>query len=527
MTSSVGVLDFFVVEANEYIGRLDGVLAAAGEGEPDLETFGRFARALRGSATMSRQQGIATLAAGLERVARAIRSRAVPWDRAAGAVLVSTVDDLRVLLRNVRSWGGADDARVQVRSAELERLAPSQPRRTPHASAASGSAFLSSETTDLAQALDRFVATGEHEALSAVTERVRALRGVADVRDLPPLPDVMEAVEGALKSIELTTPAAATPKQKALFTAAAALLRRAARDIAARGRPSADLPELAPFTAALQAIADDSGKADRIVPVTQLFYEDGGPSVVSAAPHPPTTPAERFRLEVVSLAEHLRLVVAEARAHPGPEHRDRIARDLRNALRALGSAANSFGERLVAHFAAEWSACAANVDATALAAIDSAATLLANPTLRADELARGLERLAASRTVPSISRQNLAAVRAEPTGAAAPARAPATAPPAPPAPPTREPIRTPTGRDLHAYLQDGLAGFRELEKTPLSQPAVLPDETIVPIDSLVYRGRAALERAAQLRQELLRPGASPSREAVQELFDLIDLALFD
>ncbi|MBX6333642.1 MAG: hypothetical protein IRY91_17485, partial [Gemmatimonadaceae bacterium] len=100
-------------------------------------------------------------------------------------------------------------------------------------------------------------------------------------------------------------------------------------------------------------------------------------------------------------------------------------------------------------------------------------------------------------------------------------------PPTQEPPPTREPIRTPTGRELHAYLQDGLAGFRELEKTPLSQPAVLPDETIVPIDTLLYRGRAALQRAAELRQELLRPGATPSREAVQELFDLIDLALLD
>ena len=60
---------------------------------------------------------------------------------------------------------------------------------------------------------------------------------------------------------------------------------------------------------------------------------------------------------------------------------------------------------------------------------------------------------------------------------------------------------------------------------PLSAPAALDDERVVAIDDLLYRGRAALERAAALRAELLYLDTAPPREVVEELFDLIELAL--
>ncbi|HTE44892.1 MAG TPA: hypothetical protein VK636_06585, partial [Gemmatimonadaceae bacterium] len=84
--------------------------------------------------------------------------------------------------------------------------------------------------------------------------------------------------------------------------------------------------------------------------------------------------------------------------------------------------------------------------------------------------------------------------------------------------------RTPTGRQLHDYLQNGIAGFGALETTPLDTPAVLPDENIVSIETLLYRGKAALARARELRQEMLAE-RTPPRETIEELFDLLDLAI--
>src|SRR5437868_6581455 len=130
MSGSAGVLEFFIVEANEYIDRLDALIGAAGAAGPELDPFVRPARALRGSATMARQYGIAELAAALERGARALRDGRTRWESARPA-FVATIDDLRVLIRNVRSWSPDDDRRVQVRSAELERLAPTTIQSAP------------------------------------------------------------------------------------------------------------------------------------------------------------------------------------------------------------------------------------------------------------------------------------------------------------------------------------------------------------------------------------------------------------
>ena len=543
MSSSVRVLDFFVVEATEYIDQMDATLGAARPGgtPPDVDALAGAAHRLRGSATMARQTAIAAVAAGVERVARALRERRVPWDAASSAALVAAVDDLRLLVRGARSWSSLEEQRARARGEELARFAP--PGATPHTAvrtAGSRSGFLAAETLELARALDALGPGASPAVIGSATERVRALRGVADVRDLPPLPAVMEALESTLKTMELAGAARPCgPKESALFATAAAVLRRVSRDIGALGRPATDMTEMVAFESALSSVADETGRADRIVPIADLFHGDGSSGVVSAASHPPTTPAERFRLEVVSLAEHLRGVVAEARAHRGGEQRDRLSRDVRNAVRALGATANSFGEKLVARFAAEWSTRASALEDGALDALDAASALFTNPDLRSADIARGLEKLGtgaspvrptpmASSAQPAPARAAAPAVPAAGTVAAAPTAAHAPdAPGGPTVGVARGRVRTPTGPALRALLQDGLTGLSSLETTPLSEPAVIPDADVVPIESLLYRGRGALARAAELREQVRQQGGMPSRESVQELFDLIDLALVE
>ncbi|HEU4585986.1 MAG TPA: hypothetical protein VFR95_09565, partial [Gemmatimonadaceae bacterium] len=357
--------------------------------------------------------------------------------------------------------------------------------------------FLAGETSELASVLDRFAAAPSADTLAKALQRLRALRGVADVRDMAPVGEVMETVEDALRPLETHPGTPTTEAQRSLARTAAAFLRRASRDIRARGTPDSGSAELDEFHGAAAAIPQHSGKGDRIVPISQLFHDDAGPHIVSAATHPPTTAAERFRLEVVSLAEHLRGVVAEARAASPDAPRDKSGRELRNALRALGSAAHSFGERSVARFAAEWSTRASSLDAEGLAQLDEVARLLADPSSSSAAIESGVARLTSGGEQP---RQR-------------------------PSQPSRTPLRTPTGRELHDLLEDGIASFLELDERPLSPPAALDDEKVVPIDDLLYRGRAALERAAALRAELLYLDTAPPREVVEELFDLIELAL--
>jgi chemotaxis protein histidine kinase CheA len=550
MTSPDGLLHFFVLEATDYIDRLDSLVTAAGDDGPDASAFGRYARNLRGSATMSRQMDIAELSSALERLARALRNRTVKWDLELSAVVVSAIDDLRILVRAIRTPGADESARVRARVEELGRLVPASASAlaTPTQSQPSGAlSFLASESAELARALDHLVsAPDDPSARAHPAERVRALRGVAELKDIPALGEVVEAVENTLKTLELSSIQTPTTKQKTLLTASAAILRRIARDIASRGRAPDEIPELAPFKAALAATEPEAGRADRIVPIAQLFHDDEGPHILTTAAQPPTSAAERFRLEVVSLAEHLRGVVAQARANRAPEQRERNQRELRGALRALGSAANSFGEKQVARFAAEWSVRVATLNDAQMEALDRAAALLANPATRPEEVARGLERLAAPRapqpgirgapTPTPLADAEVAAILRTPTPMHAipvtrePERAPERAPePAPlaVAEVPRQPVtRTPTGRQLHDYLENGIAGFGALESTPLSTPVVLPDEAIVPIESLLYRGKAALDRARELKSGMLAEHAPP-REMIEELFDLLDLAIAD
>ena len=73
----------------------------------------------------------------------------------------------------------------------------------------------------------------------------------------------------------------------------------------------------------------------------------------------------------------------------------------------------------------------------------------------------------------------------------------------------------------------GLISFQPLAQVPLSEPASIGDDDIVPIESLLYRGRAALDRALAVRDELQRAraaGVNPDEAALAELFDLLELA---
>ncbi len=73
MTSSAGLLEFYILEAGEYIDRLDALVASAGVTAPDADAIVSAARALRGSSTMAKMQRIAELAGYIERIGRAVR----------------------------------------------------------------------------------------------------------------------------------------------------------------------------------------------------------------------------------------------------------------------------------------------------------------------------------------------------------------------------------------------------------------------------------------------------------------------
>jgi len=93
--------------------------------------------------------------------------------------------------------------------------------------------------------------------------------------------------------------------------------------------------------------------------------------------------------------------------------------------------------------------------------------------------------------------------------------------------PMRNPTPTAGAAALGALLDRGIRNLGTLPQTPLSNPVTLAEQPPVPIDVLLYRGKAALERAREIRDALQRSGGVADAEALGELYDLLDLALTD
>ncbi len=585
MTTANDSLNFFVLEAGECLERLDATLASAGPSGPDAVEFVRHARTLRGAALMHRLSAMAELAAGVERAGRSLRDGSIRWSPAVAAALVAAVDDLKILLHNLRIWGPNEEARAARRLADLARVVPAEAGRpqTPApgpGSTEAGLSFLAREAMETAtalEALDTSTATVGQGTLNAALGHVHTLRGVAAVHDVPPIPDVLDAVDRAARAIAVaqSTPTAA---QMSLFAAAAALLRRTASDLRSLGRSEPATVEERRFQAARDALATATTNADHIVPISELFYTDERGGVVSRSASPPTTPADRFRLEVVSLAEHLRGLVREAQAAGTAQVSDRMVAELRRALQSVRNAAESFGERDASDFLGTFTEGHPVFDFLTLNAINDLVALLTEPTATAAALSSRMAELARGRALdsgiaqglrPSVAPRPVPAAAPEPTAplaapmGAAVAPAPAPAPPAAPpaehsthAPTGRERMRTPTGVELQALLADGIARFSGLGDLPLIEQTETPavpttrggdgpartrvgaeashargaeppspgsEQGVVPIESLLYRGEAALARARAVRDSLRR-AEQPAPDSLAELYDLLDLA---
>src|SRR5258708_145759 len=178
MTQPLGVADFFALGAGEYLGRLEGLLQPAPP--PAAEELVRLARALRGSALMASQQGIARAAMGFEAFARGVREGRRPWDAATKQIAIRSVDDLKIFVRKAPSWTEADTVKAEALASQLEQFGG---RPSAHVRAA--------EAIGLDAGARAFVARGGAASASALD---RARRGVAANPIAPdPLQQVLQA----------------------------------------------------------------------------------------------------------------------------------------------------------------------------------------------------------------------------------------------------------------------------------------------------------------------------------------------
>src|SRR5438445_2739648 len=554
--------DFFALEAGEYLERLDALL---GSESPSADELVRLARALRGSALMANQQAIARAAAGLEALTRALREGRRAWDPQTRQLALRGVDDLKIFVRQARAWTDADTVKAEGLAQELEQHA-GRPSAQVRAAEALGldagvRAFVAREGAAIASALDRAAQAltanpAAPDPLPIVLRTLQPLRGLAAVNDLPPLPDLLEGIERATGELSNS---GLEPHINVgeLFKTAAAAIARAAREVADRGRPD---PESADFRQFAGLLVQFMESEPDVVSIGALYYSDSGPHIVSRGV-PAARPSTLGRLELVSHGEHLRQAADSLERAPSATQRELRAHTLGTTFRALANAGGGVLADRVAQFAIAGREAVASGIAVSSAAAFAAELRRAGDLLvrsgTGDEEALATELDALTAALRAIQ-PGAAPAPAPPRAPAAPAPAPRPTPasrPTPPraaapvvpgvklAPAPRAEPAMPETPDLvgswaayqrlleggigSASLAELIAGVQSAPAAPApgSPLAAAAAPAAVDVRALLYRGDRALQRAQELRAAAKRASGDELRALVDEVCDLVALAL--
>jgi chemotaxis protein histidine kinase CheA len=129
MTTPGRLLDFFTLEAGEYLTRLESLAAQQSMQPAEVTRFAAAARGLRGSATMAKADGVSKLATSVERIAAGVVQGAISWEPELQRSVVGAIEDLKLLVRSVRDWGAEQDALVEESVRRLARYAPAREER--------------------------------------------------------------------------------------------------------------------------------------------------------------------------------------------------------------------------------------------------------------------------------------------------------------------------------------------------------------------------------------------------------------
>jgi hypothetical protein len=545
MTDRMGLTEFFAMEAGDYLERLDALVSPPTP--PDPDELLRLTRALRGSALMAKQSGVAVAAEAFEQFARAVKERRRSWDEGTKQLAVRAVDDFKILIRQVGTWSEREEARAH----ELANmLSPGGTAAAPTAPDASEGldvgtrAFIGREGAAVASALDQAAKSLQRsphmlDPVRRVASAMQPLSGLATLSELPPMSDLLDGVEQAVSEI-MRSPDP-IPEAALLLNAAAHAVARAAKELAHDGTADPDAPEVQEFAQRLQRLVAAEAS---VVPIESLFYEDDGPHVVEQG----TVTATRRvlgRVELVSHGEHLRQAAHEIERALSRTQLELRAQALVATFRALSGTSGSALNLAVSRFA--------------IAARE--AVLRGAPVRQTPEFVRHLRDAGSTLAETGQHEDADLAARLEETAKALAALADRRTPePEPVAEIADAPIalETETADLVGSWARyqryadrlgleppsldellagppadPGLAVAEEPEPAaeeaePIAEAAV--EEELVPITDLCYSGAAALERAKSLRAEIQEGLAAeaPSadlRELIEEVLDLVELGL--
>ncbi len=111
------LFDYFTLEANEQLAILEE--EAAKEAMPDVGRFIAAARRLTQSALMARLTSLAEIASGIEKIARDVIRKNVPWTPELRTAVLGGLAELRVSVARVKELDEGDYIRLRRHSREV------------------------------------------------------------------------------------------------------------------------------------------------------------------------------------------------------------------------------------------------------------------------------------------------------------------------------------------------------------------------------------------------------------------------
>jgi hypothetical protein len=552
MSVPSGRLQFFALEAGDYLDRL--TLIVARPAPPDPEEFVRLTRALRGASLMAGLSAFSGAASALEQIAKAHRSNQWSWTEEDTGLLGRSIVELKRLVERAEAWTDSDaDAAAALASALLAALdragVPSAVPLRPASDELQTSvrAFVAREGASIAGTLEHAAQAIElgqpSEMAEVVLQRLQPLRGLAALPNLSPLPEFLDAIELTMRAVRDGAP---PPSAPAALRAVAGAVANVAREIVDQGTAAVDAPAV---VGAARALLHAFGREDDVIDVARLFVTgDPAPIVHRGTPRNARSEADPT-IELVSLADRFRQAGDQLLVDGSSTARLLQLFALALEIRSLAVDATEERPALAPLFTALGRAIASG---RAEAAPRRVADLLRDA---ADHLARAAE----ARNAVFLADDLAGIVTALELEGVAPAAAPPPPAPSPrpAAPPVDEgpivpieslaydepPVAEPVPIETLAPDTAVAGGLRPFELSfgtyhrlrveaarPPARPVALEEPPIVPIDDLLYRGRRALERADVVRLQL--SGALRARQSfdqiqplVSELIDLVPLAL--
>jgi hypothetical protein len=560
MSVPSGRLQFFALEAGDYLERL--ALIVGRPTPPDPDELVRLTRALRGASLMAGLSSFSHAAGALEQVAKAHRAGTWPWGPGQTELVAQAIEELKRLTRQAAEWSDADSKSATRLADELageldregvESPVPARPatdelQPSVRVFVAKEGAMIAGTLEHAAQALELGQAA---ETAEVVLQRMQPLRGLATLPSLTPLPEFLDAIELTMRTVR---DGASPPGAPRALRQVAAAVTRIAREIADHASADPDAPET---TAAALALLRVFGSEDDVVEVRELFAT-GDPTPIVRRGSPPVRDAGDPIIELVSLADRLRQAADQLTTTAGLTARTLQLHGLVSQLRPLAREAvagrSSISPLLGAITKAVTSGHAEAAQARFSDLLREAADRLArtaesrNAIFLADEVADIVAGLALDDVVvqplgpPSepVIEVELAALvvtevvivepAVEDDSPIVPIESLAYDEPVPIeslAPDLPRPAAAGVG--LRPF-EMSFSTYHRLRHEPRLPAEPLEATAVVPIETLLYRGRRALERADVVRLELSDAlAASLSFDQVQplvsELIDLVPLAL--